>query len=129
MPILFKHWIVPVLFTIVVQVLLCLPGTAFPKEDWTSLIHLDKFVHVFLFGMLCFLWCRHIKLQTRAINQSRWTVVILIAAIANGVLMEFIQKNYIPFRSFDAWDIVADIIGVFLGFWMSKKIAHPTQMV
>lgn len=38
-----------------------------------------------------------------------------------GVVMEFVQRNYIPNRSFDAWDIVADTAGSFIAFFILLK--------
>src|SRR5215472_11086552 len=43
---------------VVTTILLTLPGSAFPKENWFDKIWLDKWIHIALFGMLAFLWCR-----------------------------------------------------------------------
>lgn len=36
---------------------------------------------------------------------------MVLFSIGLGVIMEFVQVNYIPNRSFDNWDIVWDGIG------------------
>ncbi|MGH2554003.1 MAG: VanZ family protein, partial [Chitinophagaceae bacterium] len=38
-------------------ILLTLPGTAFPKENWFDKIWLDKWIHIGLFAVLAALWC------------------------------------------------------------------------
>ena len=41
-------------------------------------------------------------------------LAIAFAALGYGIAIEFIQKNYIPNRSFDIGDIIADGTGSFL---------------
>src|SRR5690242_15845742 len=38
-------------------ILLTLPGSAFPKENWLDKIWFDKWVHIGMFGMLVTVWC------------------------------------------------------------------------
>ena len=38
-----------------------------------------------------------------------------------GIAMEFVQKYFIPFRSFDFGDIIADGIGCVAGYYFSVK--------
>ena len=42
---------------IICTILLTLPGTSFPKEDWLDKIWFDKWVHIGLFGGMVLLWC------------------------------------------------------------------------
>jgi VanZ family protein len=39
-----------------------------------------------------------------------------------GIIMEFVQKFYIPYRSFDIGDIIADAIGCSLGVLVSIRM-------
>ena len=63
--------------------------------------------------MLSFLFCK-------AINNKKYFLLIAFLCSFYGMVMEFIQKNYIPNRSFDVWDIVADCIGSFAVFFLVK---------
>lgn len=111
--------ILPAIFWLIVTtVLLCLPGSAFPKENWFDKIWLDKWIHIGLFGLLALLW-------VRAAANSRERKIPLVVQIAfycllYGVVMEFVQKYFIPNRSFDIADIVADGVGSVIGALLSN---------
>jgi len=55
---------------------------------------------------------------------SRVFLVILLAAWGYGIAMEFVQKYYIPLRSFDIADIIADGVGCLLGFYFTRYLLH-----
>jgi VanZ family protein len=103
--------------------LLTIPGTAFPEEDWLDKIWFDKWVHVGMFASLVVLWCLAFRLskRNRGVNLSRtfWTIAIIF--LGYGVAMEFIQQNFVPHRSFDSGDIVADVVGCAAGLVFSMK--------
>lgn len=95
-----------------ITVLLVIPGSRFPKENWLDKIWFDKWVHIGLFAMLVFLWCR---------TTTRKKEFYLIAAIAvvYGIGMEFVQKHFVSNRGFEILDIVADAAGSSLGLFYS----------
>jgi len=45
----------------------------------------------------------------------------MIVGCLYGILMELVQKYFIPFRSFDLGDILADGIGCFAGYLFAMK--------
>jgi hypothetical protein len=103
-------------------ILLTLPGTAFPQEDWLDKIWFDKWVHIGMFSILAWLWCAYWyyhKMNEAAATLKRIFIAIGIFCLLYGILMEFVQKNYIPYRSFDFGDIVADAVGSSLGSFFS----------
>jgi len=54
-------------------------------------------------------------------------LLIAISGLLYGIAMEFVQKYYIPFRSCDVEDMVADGIGSFAGyFWWRIKLKKQT---
>ena len=99
-------------YLLLISVLFCLPGSAFPKTNWLSDIYFDKWVHIGFFAFLIIVW-------NWAANSTdrNWTLVILFAAIAYGLLVEFVQDTFIPNRGFDVGDWIADIAGSLLGLW------------
>ncbi len=109
---------------IISVILLTLPGTAFPQEDWLDKIWFDKWVHIGMFGLLVILWCLAIR-SLRKGNSSQYLVrvfwITAIIFVGYGIIMEFIQKNFIPYRSFDLGDILADAVGCFAGLIFSIK--------
>ena len=99
------------------QILFCLPGNKFPKKGLFGMLHFDKIVHVILFSVFVVVWCYY--LHTKALQQQKlktvFFFVFLIAAI-NGIVIEYIQSYFIPFRTFDQGDIIADLIGAAVAY-------------
>jgi VanZ family protein len=100
--------------------LLCLPGSAFPKEHWFDKIWLDKWIHVALFAIMVFLWCRIILKITG--KKRSYFIQIALCFFLYGIVMEFIQKYFIPNRSFDVGDIIADGVGSLAGLFFSVQV-------
>ena len=108
---------------LVVLVLMCTPGKDFPElGSWTELIKLDKLIHTGIFGLMAYLFMRPIAV--RDISASEKKQIFLKIAIASsiwGLTIEFIQHFWIPGRSMDIMDFVADTIGCILAYIYSKK--------
>jgi VanZ family protein len=105
-------------------VLLLLPGSAMPHETWLSKIYFDKIAHLFFFGMMVWLFCRGCFTQNDEGKKTaacyRRCIFYLVIFIVYGIAIEFIQKYFIPNRSFEIGDIMADTAGAFSGFLFSK---------
>lgn len=91
-------------------VMLALPGNALPKTKIDLIPNSDKWIHVLLFALLAGLWLRAQKLPTP--TKAAWVAVL---TLAYGIAMEFVQKYWVPRRSFDVMDIWADAAGALLG--------------
>lgn len=122
---LFKKYLgsiyISVAWTLMVLILLTLPGSMLPDESTFKIPQFDKFVHVCLFGGLVFLWCLHIS--TRPMGSQKRLLLffyIFILGVALGISMEFVQKYFIPFREFELGDIIADMIGAGLAYGISN---------
>ena len=102
----------PLAWTIVVQVLLCLPGSTIDGIPGPDIPNADKYVHIILFGVLGVLWSYYVwTKKKREGNMARWFRIVFLAVTANGILLEIIQYCFIPDRSYDWWDILADMAG------------------
>jgi len=103
-------------------VLLCLPGSNIPKYPWLAAIHADKLIHITLFFIACYLFAWPLK-KSAVKNQARkrWFVVITLSGIGYGIIMEFVQERWIPNRSFEVGDIVADSTGCLLAYLYALK--------
>jgi len=106
---------------ILVTILLILPGSAFPQENWMSKLWLDKWIHIGLFAVMVFLWCWSLtgNEKEKALLQNRFLWITLFA-FAYGTGMEFVQKYFVANRSFDIGDIAADGIGALTGWLFSR---------
>lgn len=102
----------PVLWTALTITLLCLPGSAIPDLGDFSFEFLDKIVHFFLFGTLVFLWYYYLVHRSgEQKNLGRQVFWITLGSIALGICLEIVQYYFIPYRSFDPLDIVANSLG------------------
>lgn len=101
---------------IVATFLFCLPGQEFPHINWLDKIHFDKIAHIGLFSVLVFLWI--LPPQSRINDKQkvkRMYLWIALAFVFYGICIEFIQLNFVPHRSFDVFDIVANTVGCAFG--------------
>jgi VanZ family protein len=104
---------------IISTILLILPGSAFPKENWFDKIWFDKWVHIGLFGGLVFLLCWGLLRFIKDDRKFKWlSIMFAVDCLVYGIIMEFVQDKLIPNRSFDYGDIVADAVGCFAGWWL-----------
>lgn len=117
----YKYFIPAVIWLTITLILLTLPGSAFPKENWLSFIWADKLIHICMFALLTFLWCFAFYKSNVANELLKPFIIIGFVFIIYGIAMEFVQKNWIPNRSFELEDIIADTIGVVLGFLFSYR--------
>ena len=111
-------FIAAISWLIISTILLSIPGTKFPTDDWLSKIWFDKWVHIGLFSILVLLWCFYLS-KTKVKKLKEAFIAITILSIAYGTGMEFVQKYFVVNRSFDAGDIVADAIGCAAGLAFS----------
>lgn len=102
----------PIFWTVLTLALLCIPGKALPGLGLFGIRNLDKIAHIGLFGGFVLFWALYYWQARR--DWSAWLVqlgIICGVSIALGIIMEYVQINFIPNRSFDVWDIWADVVG------------------
>lgn len=100
--------------------LFCAPGQVFPDSDWLIQINFDKLVHFGIFSVQVFLACWGYK--DRNAQATSFLLPFLLftgLAISFGIVIEFLQDGYIPNRTFQVGDIVADSLGSAIGFGFS----------
>lgn len=108
------------IFFLISLFLLTLPGDTMPSVGWFNFPQRDKVVHYFLFFLLCSLFAIPVKYKTNTKKAGIiWLSVVCLIGIGYGVSIEFVQKWWIPNRSFEALDIVADTTGVAAAFGYS----------
>jgi hypothetical protein len=108
---------VAIAWFIIMCVLFFLPGSDLPDAGWLDAIHFDKWVHIGLFAVLIFLWKSSFNLD---LNHYNW--VLLLSAFLYGLSVEFIQKYWVPNRSFDLFDLLADMAGAVLGLMVWLRV-------
>lgn len=100
-------------WAIITLVLTLLPGEDLPDVHF---FHVDKFAHFFIFGVLMILTSRGLK-KTASITGAPVHPFLTAAllSIGFGILIEFLQR-FVPGRSFSIADMLANSIGVGLGY-------------
>ena len=106
----------PVTWTLLTILLLCVPGSSLPGGDIAFEIpYFDKYVHVILFGGIALFWGGYYAFRLKATPD--WRKVVMWMAVLSavlGVVLEYVQLYCIPDRSFDGFDIMADTTGALL---------------
>nr|WP_255742711.1 VanZ family protein [Belliella calami] len=89
------------------------PGDKFPSTP--QIPHKDKIVHFMLFFILNFLWLR--IWMNEANSKKKYLKLFtsyLVFGIIIAILVEYLQL-YVPNRSFDYFDIAANMLGAAFG--------------
>ena len=117
-----------IIWFIIIMVLICTPGNDLPKvDDWFKIIYGDKCIHAIMFGMLAYLFIYPIKKTNFSqIEKLHYIIRICIVASIWGLTTEFIQKYFIPYRSFDILDWAADSLGIFITYLFCRKWAKKS---
>ena len=110
----------------IVVAFLCL--YPFQSQKESAIPHFDKVIHVTLFLVLSYFWMRGLSLQNQYKKvQAKAVLITVIVAIAYGVLIEVLQEAMRLGRSFDAWDIAADAVGVLFASSFHRVIGHKSR--
>ena len=97
--------------------LLLLPGNELEGSSWWNTYKIDKLVHVIAFSILALSASITLsKLRVFIDVNYRLMSLILVACTIFGTILEFLQQELRVGRSAELLDIVADCIGILLGF-------------
>lgn len=99
---------------LILFVLLILPEDSFPQdEEWLHFSFSDKVAHTLLFGVTTFFFLFPIANSNLYKKFKRhYFIRIAVAMCIWGITTEFIQKFFVPSRSFDLLDWAADSFGI-----------------
>lgn len=84
----------------------------------------DKLYHGMSYLILTFLWSAFLMFKTKNLKISHKTILGLII-IVFGIIIEYLQMYITTYRSFDWWDVLANIFGVIIGllfFSLAQKL-------
>ena len=110
--------ITPLLFVVLsLTFLLLLPGNDLEGSSWWETYKIDKLVHIVTFSILSLSTSITLsKLRVLIDTNYRLMTLILVVCTIFGTILEFLQQELRVGRSAELLDIVADCIGVLLGF-------------
>lgn len=90
------------------------PGNNLPKVPLFPFA--DKLIHVGVFAVLSFLWARVGTLESgRKIKWKNLLTNLLVFSVFFPIFIEYLQM-YVPNRSFELEDILANLFGGLIGF-------------
>ncbi len=112
-----------IIWTFIVVVVCIIPGNEIPSPPILNLPHLDKLVHGGLYFVLTFLAIHSFSKQEwiNKLKQSPF-LFAFIYAVSLGIIIEFIQANFIPNRNGDIFDALANTTGSLLAVFVVKKL-------
>jgi VanZ family protein len=124
----FRYNLFGILWALIVLMLILMPGNNMPDTNIWSFLTFDKFAHFFVFALLVFLLIiGFAKQYTYTWLKFNAVKSALIAGISYSLLLE-IGQALVPDRTFDLADMLANIIGCFLGsivFYFVYKFNFP----
>ena len=106
------RWRPAMLWAVLIEALMLWPNPPSVPQGWNFVwldsIAPDKLVHAGLFAVMCFLIVRALAVEARP------KLVAFVATAAFGACTEF-QQHFVPTRSMEFGDILADAAGSAIG--------------
>lgn len=107
-----------------------------PLPDTTPALEnriLDKIIHALLYGILAFFWSYGLFRQQDFVFLRTYALQVSAAiTFFYSVVLEGLQ-TFMPHRSFDWWDIVANLVGIIFAYLTMRKLIalarHKPQKV
>jgi VanZ family protein len=119
-----SFWPGVIAFTIA-TILFCLPGDKFPEDELFNIFQVDKLIHIGLFASMVILWSLPFISRTEDSDRlSNIFIGVALAFVLYGILIEFIQGNFIRNRAMGIDDMLADALGCGVGFIAAKKLLN-----
>lgn len=119
-----RKLIVPLGWTVFTQIMVSIPGKFLTGPGLFNIPHLDKIAHVILFGGLALFWNLYYYFKKAYTKYTPLIILLLLSAY--GVAIEYYQINFIPNRSFDWGDVVADVCGAVCGYFATFLFTKKT---
>jgi len=104
-------------YSLGITVLLLFPATVAPKIDVPSF---DKIGHLVVFILLVILWSLFLSAKNGPSNFK--IIKVLLGAFIYGIVIEALQGLFIASRTADGWDLLANTIGILLGWIIFHQI-------
>lgn len=117
-----KYW-KSIFCSVVITILCFIPGdVSFHSE--LDIPYLDKIVHC------CFYFVLSLTIQCEVKNKIglKNYLFIFIYVMALGGFIEVVQENFIVERSGDFFDLIADLSGAILAFFVYKIVTYQSMI-
>ena len=109
--------------SIVITILCFIPGdVSFQSE--IDIPYFDKFVHFCFYFVLSFTIQYEVKNRIKLINY----LFIFLYAMVLGGFIELVQENFIVERNGDLFDLIADLSGAIIAFFVYKIVTYQNMI-
>ncbi len=118
-----KYYVPAACWILMITILSLIPTNSLKKFS-VDIISFDKLAHIFIYSVLSFLIAWGLQKTIKRKNLTLKTLgFIFVISIFYGIGMEIGQKLLSTGRYFEYYDIIANIIGSFIGllFFIRKK--------
>jgi VanZ family protein len=88
-----------------------IPGSVVESRKILLFSHADKIVHFMMYAFLMFVWLKSMKSDRNLIVSYYYIAGGLLYCTILGIILELLQYRLAVGRSFEVWDIVANIAG------------------
>jgi VanZ family protein len=107
----------------VIAFLCFIPGDV-PLKPELDIPYLDKFVHI------CFYFFLSLTIQYEVKNKMELKnhLYIFIYVMVLGGFIEIVQENFITERSGDIFDLIADLSGAIIAFFVYKIVTYQDMI-
>jgi len=107
-----RQWGPPALWAAFILLLTSIPGSDIPHVSFMSFRDSDKLVHGTMYAIFAFLAVRSLIRAGRPLRQA---VLVVMLGIAIFAALDEWHQQFIPGRSMDVLDWLADISGATIG--------------
>lgn len=107
-----RQWGPPALWAAFILLLTSIPGSDIPHVSFMSFRDSDKLVHGTMYAIFAFLAVRSLLRAGRPLLQA---VLVVMVGIAIFAALDEWHQQFIPGRSMDVFDWLADISGATIG--------------
>jgi len=114
-----KYYYPAILWGIFIIIVSTIGGVNLPESFW-DFIAMDKVAHFGVYAVFVILLNWGLEMNCHFLNSKIlfWSIG---TAIFLGILMEIVQYSFFPNRYFEFIDIIANIIGAFVGSIVYKR--------
>lgn len=103
-------------YSIFLTILLLSPAQDIPVPIEAS----DKVAHIAVFFFLTLIWLLYFKLKSgNEKMKPYWTPFVILIY---GIIIEIIQGLLIASRTADGWDILANSVGILVGWFVFERL-------
>ncbi len=117
--IFFYYW-----FPILIYCLLIFIQSSYPSiKSVPELPYIDKVLHFFAYALLGALFLRAFK-TTRIKNKLKLVLILSVLLSSLYGISDEIHQYFVPYRSADHTDVLADMLGGIMGVYIYQAIAR-----